>query len=118
MSAVATPAREHRRRPGSRVRAAFRRSGVPWLIAGPFAIVLAFPFYWMVITAFKQTTELYRLDRFPLWWHDGLTGSNVSNLFSDTPYLTWLGNTALVGVAVVAITLVLSLPAGYALARL
>jgi multiple sugar transport system permease protein len=118
MSAVATPAREHRRPPGSRVRAAFRRSGVPWLIAGPFAIVLAFPFYWMVITAFKQTTELYRLDRFPLWWHDGLTGSNVSNLFSDTPYLTWLGNTALVGVAVVAITLVLSLPAGYALARL
>src|SRR5215218_3387259 len=118
VSAVADPAARYRRPRRARARAAFRRSGVPWLIAGPFAIVLAFPFYWMVITAFKQTTELYRLDRFPLWWHDGLTGSNVGNLFHHTPYLTWLGNTALVGVAVVAITLVLSLPAGYALARL
>ena len=118
MTAVAGPADRYRRPARLRARAAFRRSGVPWLIAGPFAIVLAFPFYWMVITAFKQTTELYRLDRFPLWWHDGLTGSNVGNLFHHTPYLTWLANTAIVGVVVVAITLVLSLPAGYALARL
>jgi multiple sugar transport system permease protein len=118
VSAVADRAVRYRRPRRARARAAFRRSGVPWLIAGPFAIVLAFPFYWMVITAFKQTTELYRLDRFPLWWHDGLTGSNVGNLFHHTPYLTWLANTAIVGVVVVAITLVLSLPAGYALARL
>jgi len=119
MSGIAAGASARpRRSQSSRVRAAFRRTGVPWLIAGPFAIVLAFPFYWMVITAFKQTTELYRLDRFPLWWHDGLTGSNVGNLFHHTPYLTWLANTAIVGVVVVAITLALSLPAGYALARL
>src|SRR5581483_9703582 len=39
-------------------------------------------------------------------------------LFFETRYLRWLGNTALVGVVVVAITLVLSLPAAYALARL
>src|SRR5215210_7007759 len=119
MSGIAAGASARpRRSQSSRVRAAFRRTGVPWLIAGPFAIVLAFPFYWMVITAFKQTTELYRLDRFPLWWHDGLTGSNVGNLFHHTPYVTWLENTALVGVVVVAITLALSIPAGYALARL
>jgi len=84
----------------------------------PFAVVLAFPFYWMVITAFKKTTELYRLDRVPFWWHDGLTLSNITDLFQNTPYVTWLENTALVGVIVVAITLVVALPAGYALARL
>jgi multiple sugar transport system permease protein len=102
----------------SALTAGLKRNGPPWLIVTPFAIVLAFPFYWMVITAFKKTTELYRLDRAPFWWHDGLTGSNVGNLFHHTPYVTWLENTALIGVVVVLITLLLALPAGYALARL
>jgi multiple sugar transport system permease protein len=39
-------------------------------------------------------------------------------LFSDTLYGKWLWNTAWVGVIVVAITLLLAVPAGYALARL
>jgi multiple sugar transport system permease protein len=95
-----------------------RRFLGPRAVVLPFAVVLAFPFYWMVITAFKKTTELYRLDRVPFWWHDGLTLSNITDLFRHTPYVTWLGNTALVGVIVVAITLVIALPAGYALARL
>jgi len=116
VTAVATPAR--RAKPRGAAKRTFKKHGVPWLIAGPFAIVLAFPFYWMVITAFKKTTELYNLQRNPLVWHDGLTTSNVGNLFHHTPYVTWLVNTAFVGVIVVAITLVLSLPAGYALARL
>jgi multiple sugar transport system permease protein len=97
---------------------AFRRNALPWLVVAPFAIVLAFPFYWMVITSFKKTTELYRLDRAPFWWHDGLTTANISDLFHHTQYPRWLFNTALIGVVVVVITLVLSLPAGYALARL
>jgi multiple sugar transport system permease protein len=115
MTAVAASARPPRT---SRARAAFRKNGIPWLVAGPFAIVLAFPFYWMVITAFKKTTELYRLDRNPLVWHDGPTTANIGNLFHHTPYVTWLENTAFVGAIVVLITLALALPAGYALARL
>ena len=39
-------------------------------------------------------------------------------LFEDTNYPRWLLNTLLVGAAVVGITLLLALPAGYALARL
>ncbi len=39
-------------------------------------------------------------------------------LFGETLYAQWLWNTAWVGVVVVAITLVLAIPAGYALARL
>jgi multiple sugar transport system permease protein len=100
------------------VHSALRRNGIPWLVVAPFAFVLAFPFYWMVITAFKKTTELYNLQRNPLIWHDGATTANIGNLFHHTPYVTWLENTAFVGVVVVAITLALSLPAGYALARL
>jgi multiple sugar transport system permease protein len=100
--------------------AGLKRNGPPWLIVGPFAIVLAFPFYWMVITAFKRTLDLYDLSKFPFWWSGGLpqTTANVRDLFANTDYPKWLLNTGFVGLCVVAITLVLSLPAGYALARL
>ena len=99
---------------------ALRRFLGPRAVVLPFAIVLAFPFYWMVITAFKKTTDLYNLARFPFWWHGGLpqTTANVSDLFNHTDYPRWLANTGFVGGMVVLITLVLAMPAGYALARL
>ena len=102
------------------MREGLKRNGPAWLIVGPFAIVLAFPFYWMLITAFKTTGHLFDLTKFPFWWSGGLpeTSSNVSNLFHHTQYVKWLENTAFVGVMVVLITLVLAMPAGYALARL
>ena len=39
-------------------------------------------------------------------------------MFFDTLYVRWLGNTLFVGVLVVFVTLLLAVPAGYALARL
>ena len=51
------------------------------------------------------------------FWNDATT-EHVRFLFEDTNYPQWLLNTLLVGGAVVAITLLLALPAGYALARL
>ena len=89
--------------------AGLRRNGPSWLIVGPFAIVLAFPFYWMVITAFKKTLDLYNLQTFPFWWPGGLpsTTANIRDLFANTDYVKWLENTAFVGLCVVAITLAL-----------
>jgi multiple sugar transport system permease protein len=46
------------------------------------------------------------------------TLEHLKTLFEDTQFLQWLINTGLVGLAVVAITLVLTIPAGYALARM
>jgi multiple sugar transport system permease protein len=97
---------------------ALREKGLSYLIVGPLAIVLAFPFYVMTITAFKSQTESYDLSKNPYWFHNGPTTENFSYLFHHTLYGTWVGNTALIGLAVIVITLVLSLPAGYALARL
>ena len=96
-----------------------RREGPLLSVVGPFAIVLAFPFYGMVITAFKNRTDLYDPSRPPFWFGKrSPTWDNASYLFHQTQYPRWLANTALVGVCVVAITLVLAVPAGYALARL
>src|SRR5438552_1575636 len=96
----------------------FREKGMSYLIVGPFAVVLAFPFYVMLITAFKQQRDFYDLSHTPYWFHKGPTLANARFLFDQTPYGHWLRNTVLVGIVVVLITLVLAVPAGYALARL
>jgi multiple sugar transport system permease protein len=96
-----------------------KEKGLSYLIVGPFAILLAYPFYVMVITAFKDQTEFYNPEINPYWFGDaGPTWDNASFLVHHTQYPRWLANTAIVGLCVVAITLVLALPAGYALARL
>src|SRR5919199_6918005 len=97
---------------------AIREKGLSYLIVGPFALLLAFPFYVMIITAFKNGTEFYDATATPYWFKHGPTWDNVRFLFHNTPYTDWLRNTALIGLAVVGITLVLAVPAGYALARL
>jgi multiple sugar transport system permease protein len=96
-----------------------RQSLLSYLIVGPFAIVLAFPFYWMLITSLRSDNDLYDLENVPYKFNgDSPTINNYKFLFRETDYPQWLENTVIVGVAVVAITLLLSLPAGYALARL
>ncbi len=81
----------------------------------PFAIVLAFPFVWMLVTSLKRQDQVF--DPTKTWRFDP-TLSGWRFLFEQTKYLTWLGNTVIVGLLVVVITLVLAVPAGYALARL
>jgi multiple sugar transport system permease protein len=96
-----------------------RGSLAPYAIVVPFAIVLAFPFYWMAMTAFKGPTDLFNLENVPFTFSDDSpTWNNFTFLFTDTLFLTWVKNTLLVSAVVIGITLALALPAGYALARL
>jgi multiple sugar transport system permease protein len=83
-----------------------------------FVTFLAFPFYWMIITTFKTTRDLYDTSHNPYLFSDPPTWHHLQVLFGNTQYLQWIGNTAFVGVVVVIITLALALPAGYALARM
>ena len=78
----------------------------------------AFPFYWMLITSFKTNGDLYNLQSIPYWFNAPPTLEHIEYLFHKTLFLRWVLNTAIIGVCVVAITLVVSLPAGYSLARL
>ena len=94
-----------------------REKVTTYLVVGFFAVLMAFPFYWMLTTALKPIGDLLNVQNLPFWFHPGPTWENFENLF-DTNYPRWLANTAIVGTVVVAITLVLALPAGYALARL
>jgi multiple sugar transport system permease protein len=90
-----------------------------YAVLGPFAILLAFPFYWMLWTSFKTDQDLYNVEKVPFGFAEGSpTLHNYRFLLEETQYLTWVKNTLFVGLVVVLITLVLAVPAGYALARL
>src|SRR5258708_34062896 len=91
---------------------------VHWTVLAVFVVLLAFPFYWMVIATFKQNLDLYNVEANPFIFNLKPTLDNLRLLFGETRYVRWLGNTALVGALVVMITLLLSIPAAYALARL
>jgi len=83
-----------------------------------FTILLAFPFYWMVIATFKQNIDLYTVENNPFTFNAKPTLDHLRLLFGETQFVRWLGNTVLVGALVVVITLLLAVPAAYALARL
>jgi multiple sugar transport system permease protein len=86
-------------------------------VLAAFVVFTAFPFYWMLITTFKETRDLVDTANNPFLFNEPPTFEHIDKLFSETTFPLWLGNTAVVGVLVVIITLVLAVPAGYALAR-
>ena len=83
-----------------------------------FVLVAAVPFFWAAITAFKRNQDLYNRDNNPFIFNLDPTLEHVELLLSDTAFPTFARNTLLVGLLVVAITLAVSLPAAYSLARL
>lgn len=92
------------------------------LIILGFTAFAVFPFYWMVVTTFKQNSDLYvgatNTAHNPFIFNRPPTLEHLRTLFEQTLFLTWVVNTLLVGALVVGITLLLAVPAGYSLARL
>ncbi len=99
------------------IRTGLREGSFYAALAG-FVILAAFPFYWMLITAFKTNSDLYDLSHIPFWFNDPPTLQHFRYLFDQTLFVRWLVNSLVIGVCVVAITLAAAIPAGYALARL
>ena len=81
------------------------------------AIVLLFPFYWMFITSIKTDRELIDLNGLPFWVFEP-TLEHYRVLLAETGFLRWALNTLTISVVATAISLLCSILAGYALARL
>ena len=84
-------------------------------LLGLFAII---PVLWALITVFKASTDLYVFGPNPFLFNDPPTLDHLVILFKNTNFPVFLKNSAIVGVCVVALTVLLSVPAAYALARL
>ena len=85
---------------------------------GFFIVFSAAPFYVMLVTMFKRSHDLFSPTNNPFWLNEGPTLEHLDLLFNQTLFLTFLWNTFLVGVAVVAVTVLLAVPAAISLARL
>src|SRR5205085_10561016 len=83
-----------------------------------FVVLTTFPFYWMVITSLKSNSDLYNVTNIPFWFNEAPTLEHFKYLFEQTLFTRWLWNSLVIGVCVVAITLVTAVPAGYSLARM
>ncbi|RWA48521.1 sugar ABC transporter permease [Cupriavidus sp. UYMSc13B] len=92
--------------------------GAHFGVLAAFAAFCAFPFYWMLITTFKDVHDLINTANNPFLFNLPPTMENLRILFGETRYLRWVLNTLVVAVGVVLITLILAVPAGYSLARL
>jgi multiple sugar transport system permease protein len=88
-----------------------------WALLAVFIVFAAFPVYWMLITAFKQVNDLYNLQNNPFIFNLAPTLDQVRYLIDKTQYLTWVRNTLEVGLLVVAVTIIICVPAAYALSR-
>jgi multiple sugar transport system permease protein len=96
-----------------------RREGGPWLRAAmllPVLIFVAFPFYWILTTSLKSTEQISQ--RRSIFWPEPATLEQYRSLVQDTPFLTWLMNSAFVAAAATLISVALASLAAYALSRL
>ncbi|MGZ8430000.1 MAG: carbohydrate ABC transporter permease [Candidatus Deferrimicrobiaceae bacterium] len=100
----------------SRARKILGRGGL-YTIVGGFALFGAFPFYWMVIATFKRDHDLFNPVANPFLFNEPPTLDHLRLLLFDTHFVTYVLNTLWVGLAVVAITLAVAVPAAYSLAR-
>ena len=88
-----------------------------FLACGVAALVFftAFPFAWMIATAFKRSDEIFTSP--PTFLPSSITLENLTRLFEQTRFGTYLVNSVLVATATVLLTLVIATPAAYALTR-
>jgi multiple sugar transport system permease protein len=92
-----------------------RRSLFSYGVTIPFAILLAFPFAWMAVTSLKPEAQVYDPTK---TWSFHPTLASYGFILHHTNYVGWIENSCFVGAMVVLITLLVAVPAGYALARL
>ena len=77
---------------------------------------ILFPFYWILITAFKGNLQIGQ--RVDIFWPNPWTTEQFERLFFEEPFFRWFGNSIIVSVTTTFLAVVLAALGGYALARL
>ncbi|HEY4883670.1 MAG TPA: carbohydrate ABC transporter permease [Myxococcales bacterium] len=85
-----------------------------YLLVVFIVVYTVFPFYWAIVSSLKEGSALYTVEFFPRnpkW-------GNYAAIFKEQPFGRNILNSVIVAVTVVSISLVLSVTASYALARI
>ncbi len=92
-------------------------TALTYLLLSIWAVVVLFPFYWMVLTSFKSYGA-YNGERTPVFFTLSPTLENYENAFTAVPLLGYLLNTLIFSVITTAAMVVVSTLAAYTFARL
>jgi multiple sugar transport system permease protein len=92
--------------------------GTSYVFLVLFAIFFLTPPYYMIVTSFKSDAEVAHMATNPWIIANGVTLDQYKLLFTQTDFLIYFRNTAIVTVCVVVITMVVSILGAFSLGRM
>ena len=91
--------------------------GLIYLFLVIWAVIVLFPFYWMVLTSVKNTAA-YNNEKIPEFIATALTGENYVKAFTEVSLGRYFINTLIFTVATTGLMMLVIVPASFAFARL
>ena len=88
-----------------------------WLFLVIWAVIVLFPFYWMVLTSVKNTA-VYNNEKTPEFFTTEPTGENYVKAFTEVSLGRYFINTLIFTVATTGLMMLVIVPAAFAFARL
>lgn len=88
-----------------------------YLLLGLWALIVLFPFYWMILSSFKSYGS-YNSEFIPKFFTADPTFENYINAFKAVPLARYFGNTVIFTVMTTALMLVVTVLAAFAFSRL
>jgi multiple sugar transport system permease protein len=87
------------------------------IVLAALALLALLPIYWVLLTSLRTRNAALLWPPRLLPAMDELTIAAYARALTETPLLAWLGNSLVITLASVAATLLIAVPAGYALCR-
>ncbi|SCW46054.1 maltose ABC transporter membrane protein /trehalose ABC transporter membrane protein [Rhizobium mongolense subsp. loessense] len=84
-----------------------------YLLVAVIVLVAVFPFYYAILTSLKTGTALFEVN----YWPSSISFGNYTSVMNQGGFVRSLGNSIMVALIVVAASLLLSITASFALAR-
>lgn len=92
------------------------RSAVSWLVLSPLLVLALFPFAVMLSTALKPLSEVTAFP--PRWLPSRLDWQNFVDMWNTVDFGTGVANSLFISLTATLLTILVSVPAGYAISRL
>jgi multiple sugar transport system permease protein len=78
-------------------------------------LVVTFPLLWMILTSVKPQFELFRVP--PTFWPEQITFEHYTRLLYETPFLTYMRNSLILGFATTILVVVVATLGAHSLVR-
>lgn len=85
-----------------------------WLFSLVLALIVVFPFYWVIVSSFKPADQILKPDLFP----KAFTLEHYRELLEMTSYMQNLWNSILVSLGTLLCTVLVVIPAAFAIYRM